>query len=168
MPKNSQLLPEWRPPPLKHSFSKTQCSMKCKTYISHVKICSELAKNLETSLKKEMKRGQFLLIWQSSLHSIDVHCWTFVSSSIRIRHYSSRIQHNSLMFCIETTYEVSVEALSSIKPENVAAKKCALFQNPPLYAYLLKPRGHKIVEGNFQQVFSYDDFLSLQHMLQTG
>lgn len=72
------------------------------------------------------------------------------------------------MFCIETTYEVSVEALSSIKPENVAAKKCALFQNPPLYAYLLKPRGHKIVEGNFQQVFSYDDFLSLEHMLQTG
>ena len=70
------------------------------------------------------------------------------------------------MFCIETTYEVSVEALSSIKPENVAAKKRALFQNPPLHAYLLKPRGHKIVEGNFQQVFSYDDFLCFQHMLQ--
>ena len=84
--------------------------------------------------KEGMKRDNVSAI-EVSLHSMNVLLDAFVSSSIRIRHYSSRKRHNSLMFCIETTYEVSVEALSSIKPENVAAKKTGPFSETPLLSY---------------------------------
>ena len=85
-----------------------------------------------------------------SLHSMNVLLDAFVSSSIRIRHYSSRKRHNSLMFCIETTYEVSVEALSSIKPENVAAKKTGPFSEAPFFpttSTFKSQKGNKIVEA---------------------
>ena len=117
-------------PRFTQSFSTSQCAMKCNTHISS-KTCQ---KGLVICPTKEgMKRDVSAI--EVSLHSMNVLLDAFVSSSIRIRHYSSRKRHNSLMFCIETTYEVSVEALSSIKPENVAAKKTGPFSEAPLLSY---------------------------------